>query len=73
MKITLTIRTGATPNRYTIVADMKRESADSVRVSNLGLDIKAALDEIIKSCEADGSIAPPRLHPCGAARRLSAS
>jgi hypothetical protein len=73
MKIILTIRTGATPNRCTITADMKRESADSVRVSNLGLDIKAALDEIIKSCEADGSIAPPRLHPCGAVARLSVS
>lgn len=73
MKITLTIRTGATPNRCTIATDIKRESADSVRVSNLGLDIKNALDEIIKSCEADGSIASPRLHPCGDVARLSAS
>lgn len=45
MKVTLTIRnTGA--GRVKISTDMKHESADTPRISNLGLEIKAAMDEM---------------------------
>lgn len=49
MKVILTIRnTGA--GRVKVSTDMKHESADTPRISNLGLEIKAELDAITDDC-----------------------
>jgi len=45
MKVTLTIR-NAGSGRVKIATDFKRESQDTPRIANLGLEIKAAMDEM---------------------------
>lgn len=57
MKLTLYIRRSPTdPTKVTMRTDFARESLDTPRISNFGLDIKNRLDEIIGECEKKGEV-----------------
>lgn len=62
MKITLYIRRHPNrPHEACMFARLEDEPCyDTPRVSNLGTDIKAALDKIIANCESAGYITPPK-------------
>lgn len=46
----------AGPGRMTIDTDFKRESRDTPRIANLGIEIKGQLDEMKKRIEERGVI-----------------
>lgn len=55
MIIRLILRS-AGPGRMTIDTDFKRESRDTPRIANLGLEIKGELDNMKKRIEEKGVI-----------------
>lgn len=56
MKVILTIRPGSRPGTVVLGTDMKRETMDTPRISNFGLEIKNELDAIVKRCQDDGKV-----------------
>lgn len=46
----------AGPGKMTIDTDFKRESRDTPRISNLGIEIKGQLDEMKKRIEKRGVV-----------------
>lgn len=46
----------AGPGRMTVDTDFKRESRDTPRIANLGIEIKGQLDEMKKRLEAKGVV-----------------
>lgn len=55
MIIRLILR-AAGPGRMTIDTDFKRESRDTPRIANLGIEIKGQLDEMKKRIEERGVV-----------------
>ena len=56
MKLTIYIRPGSKPSTVTMRTDIQRESKDTPRISNFGLEIKGSIDEIIRGCEEAGKV-----------------
>lgn len=56
MKLIIYIRPGSKPSTVTMRTDIVRESKDTPRISNFGLEIKGSIDEIIRGCEEAGKV-----------------
>ena len=56
MKLIIYIRPGNKPATITMRTDIVRESKDTPRISNFGLEIKGSIDEIIRGCEEAGKV-----------------